>query len=158
MRKHLITAGLVLSFEAYVGVGLFGMGCGMVLVVVFAILAIAQKQRRSQWFRVSVIYGLMFLATMAVLQSNIRLAQRRADPVISAVNRYHSEQGHYPKTLGELVPRYLPSVPRAGFTLLSRDFRYYPYHDNERPQLIFPAMFHGLFAYDFQTGSWRTND
>jgi hypothetical protein len=158
MRKHLIIAGLVLAFEAYVGVGLIGMGYGMVLVVVFTILTIAQRQRRSERFRIAVIYTLMFVATMALLLSNIRLAQHRADPVISAVNRYHSEHGHYPKTLDELVPAYLPSVPRAGFTLLSRDFRYYPFHNDERPQLCFAAMFHGLFAYDFYTGSWRTNE
>lgn len=118
MRKHLIIAGLILAFEACVGIGLIGMGCGMVLVVVFVILAIAERRRRSEWFRAVVIYALMFVATMALSLSNIRVAERRAAPVISAVSRYHSEHGHYPKTLDELVPTYLPSIPHAGFTLL----------------------------------------
>jgi hypothetical protein len=157
MRKHLIIAGLTLAFEACVGVGLFGMGYGIILVVIFVILAIAQRQRRSEWFRVAVIYALMFVATMALLLSNIQVAQRRAVPVIAAVSRYHSEHGHYPKTLDELVPVYLPSIPHAGFTLISRDFRYFIFND-ERPQLYFPAMFHGVFAYDFATKTWRTNE
>jgi len=82
------------------------------------------------------------------------MAQHRATPVISAVNRYRSEHGHYPTNLNELVPAYLPSIPHAGFTRMSRDFRYY----NERPQLYFAGMFHGVFAYDFPTESWRTNE
>lgn len=155
MRKHLIIAGLILVFEAYVGVGIIGMGYGMVLVVVFVILAVTQRQRRWECFRVAMIYALMFVATMALASANIKLAQRRAAPVILAVRRYNSEHGHYPKTLDELVPAYLPSVPRAGFTLLSRHFGYF---NDENPQLYFPAMFHGVFAYDFPTETWRTNE
>ncbi len=155
MRKHLIIAGLILAFEACVGVGIIGMSYGMVLAVTYAILAIAQRQRRSEWFSVAVIYTLMLVATVGLLSSNIKVALRRAAPVISAVNCYHSDHGAYPKTLDELVPAYLPSIPRAGFTLISRNFRYF---NDERSQLYFPAMFHGVFAYDFSTETWRTNE
>lgn len=155
MRRHLIIAGSILTFEAWVGIGIIGMGYGVILTVAFAVLALGQRQRRSEWFRVAVIYALMFVATFALISSNIRMAQRRAAPVIAAVNRYHSERGTYPKALDELVPAYLPSIPPAGFTVLSRNFRYFNY---ERPQLYFPAMFHGVFSYDFQTETWRTNE
>ena len=155
MRRNLIIAGLILAFEAYVGDGLIGMGYGTTLVVVFVIRAVAEKQRRLEMFRIAVIYALMFVATLALISSNVRLAYHRAVPVISAVSRYHSERGHYPETLDELVPAYLPSIPHAGFTLLSRDFRYI---SAERPQLYFPAMFHGVFTYDFSTETWRANE
>jgi len=131
------------------------MGYGTTLVVVFVIRAVAEKQRRLEMFRIAVIYALMFVATLALISSNVRLAYHRAVPVISAVSRYHSERGHYPETLDELVPAYLPSIPHAGFTLLSRHFRYI---SAERPQLYFPAMFHGVFTYDFSTETWRSNE
>lgn len=152
MRKHVIIAGVILGFEACVGIGLVGAGYGMVLTVTYLILAITEKQHK--WERVAVIYALMVVSTMALLSRNMRLAQRRAAPVIAGINRYYSDKGAYPKTLGELVPAYLPSIPHAGFTALSRNFRYF----DDRPQLYFAAMFHGVVAYDFPTQTWRTNE
>jgi hypothetical protein len=154
MRKHLLIAGLILALEAWLGIGLFGMPVGFVCVVVFVILAVSEKQQRSQKFKVAAVYALLFVATLVLLLSTVRVAQSRATPVISAVNRYHSEHGHYPQALGELVPAYLTSVPHAGFTRISRNFYYY----NGRPQLYFAAMFHGVFAFDFPTQTWRTNE
>ncbi len=152
MSKHLITADVILALEAWLGVGLFGGGVGIVFAVVFVILAIVNKDR--SFFRVAAIYALLLVATVMMLSESAKLARRRATPVIAAVNRYHAEQGRYPATLTELVPAYLPSIPDAGFTRMSRDFHY----DNSRPQLYFSGMFHGIFAYDFPTESWVAND
>jgi hypothetical protein len=154
MRTHLIIAGLILALEAWLGIGLFGSSVGIICPIVFVILAFSEKPRRRQHFRVAAIYALLFIATFAVISLSATVAQHRATPVISAVNRYRSEHGRYPTDLNELVPEYLPSIPHAGFTRLSRNFRYY----NERPQLYFAGMFHGVFAYDFPTESWRAND
>jgi len=154
MSKHLTIAGLLLALEAWLGIGFAGVGVGMVCLILFAVLAIVDRQRRWHYFRVAATYLLLSVATLSLISWNARLAQRRASPVIAAVNRYHSEHGQYPTTLDQLVPTYLPSIPRAGFTQISRDFRYY----DERPQLYFAGMWHGVFAYDFPTESWRTNE
>jgi len=122
--------------EAWLGIGLFGSGVGVVCAIVFAILAIAEKQRRAEQFRNAAIYGLLLIATLGLISANARLAQRRAIPVISAVNSYRSGHGEYPASLEQLVPVYLPAIPHAGFTRVSRDFRYY----NGRPQLYFAGM------------------
>ena len=154
MRNHLIIVSLILALEAWLGIGLIGDGVGIVCAIVFVILAIVEKRHRAQQFRNAAIYALLLIATLSVISANARLAQRRAIPVISAVNRYRSGHGQYPATLEEFVPAYLPSIPRAGFTRVSRDFWYY----NGRPQLYFAGMFHGVFAYDFSTESWTTNE
>ena len=154
MRKHLIIAGLILALEAWLGIGVFGFGVGIVCAIVFVILAFAERQRRSQHFRNAAIYALLLVATLTLISLSARQARRRAIPVISAVNRYRSEHGQYPTSLEQLVPAYLPSIPDAGFTRISRDFRYY----NGRPELYFAGMFHGVFTYDFPTESWTTNE
>jgi hypothetical protein len=152
-RKHLIISGLFLVSEAWIGIGI-GTAVGMMGVVLALVGAITQKEERFRLLGVAAIYALLCVATVGILTSNWRVAQHRAAPVISAIDRFHSDQGRYPNTLDELVPAYLPSIPRAGFTWLARRFGYYA----ERPQLYFPAMFHGVVSYDFSTHSWTTND
>jgi len=71
-----------------------------------------------------------------------------------ASKSYRSEHSQYPGSLDQLVPAYLPSIPHAGFTRISRNFRY----TRERPQLYFAGMFHSVFAYDFPKQSWTTNE
>ena len=154
MRKHLIIAGLILASEAWLGIGILGGTVGMIYPIVFVVMAITNKQKRSYYFRVAAVYALLFVSTISVISLSARLAQRRASPLISAVNQYRSEHGEYPTTLEQLVPAYRPAIPNAGFTRISRDFRYY----NKRPQLYFAGMFHGVFAYDFATESWTTNE
>ena len=154
MQKHLIIAGLLLAFEGWLGIGLLGGGVGLACAAVFGILVIIDKQRRSEHSLKAAIYALLLVATLSLISASARLAQRRATPVISAVNHYRSEHGQYPRSLDQLVPVYVPSIPHAGFTRTSRDFRYY----NGRPQLYFAGMFHGVFAYDFTTETWTTNE
>lgn len=154
MQKHLIIAGSLVAFEGWLGIGLLGGGVGLVCAAVFGVLVITDKHRRSQHSLKAAIYAVLVVATLSLISASARLAQRRAIPVISAVNRYRSEHGQYPESLDQLVPVYLPLIPHAGFTRISRDFQYY----NGRPQLYFAGMFHGVFAYDFPTESWTTNE
>jgi len=53
----------------------------------------------------------------------------------------------YPTQLDELIPANLSALPNARNTLVAKRFGY----DASRPTLYFPAMFHGVFYYDFQT-------
>jgi hypothetical protein len=154
MQKHLLIAGSLLALEGWLGTGIFGCGVGLVCAVVFGLSVITDKQRRLEHTVKAGIYAILLLATLSLLSASARLARQRATPVISAVNRYRSEHGQYPGSLDQLVPAYLPSIPHAGFTRISRDFRYY----SGRPQLYFAGMFHGVFAYDFPTESWTTNE
>jgi hypothetical protein len=84
----------------------------------------------------------------------VHVAKRRAVPVIAACKQFKTEHGIYPAQLDELIPANLITVPNARNTLVARHFGY----DATRPALYFPAMFHGVFYYDFQTDRWTTND
>ncbi len=47
----------------------------------------------------------------------------RARPLVTALEKFRSDHGHYPGALTRLVPRYLPRVPDAG-VLGHREFEY----------------------------------
>jgi len=68
--------------------------------------------------------------------------------------QFKAERGHYPARLDDLIPANLIAIPNARNTLVVRRFGY----DATRPALYFPAMFHGVFYYHFQTDDWTTND
>jgi hypothetical protein len=51
----------------------------------------------------------------AALQS--RIAQANAERIIRVAEEYRAAVGTYPAKLADLTPRYLPSVPRAKYTL-----------------------------------------
>jgi len=154
LRTHLTIALLLLASQAWLGVGLFGTGIGIVATVVLVVRAIKPRAARRELLQAAAVYALLFAATMLILSENWRLAQHRAAPVIRAMTRYKADHGDYPRGLDELVPLYLPSIPPAGATLMSRRFGY----DSVKPQLYFPAMFHGVVAYDLPTSSWTTNE
>ena len=150
----MVIAGLLLAVEAWLGIGVIGGGIGIVCVIVFAALTVTDRQHKLQSLRIAAVYAALLAGTVLLLSWSARVAQRRATPVIAAVTRYRSEHGQYPASLDELVPAYLPAIPHAGFTRVSRHFHYY----DGRPQLCFAGMFHGIFAYDFPTGTWTTNE
>lgn len=80
---------------------------------------------------------------------NLRLAERRADVVIEACRRFESEERRMPASLDELVPGYLPAVPRANWTILGH-FVYEP----DRRALSFLAPWPFERTYSFSTGEW----
>lgn len=56
----------------------------------------------------------------------MRFAKAQADRVIEACEAYRRENGSYPPSLEALVPRHLPSVPRARYTVAFGEFSYRP--------------------------------
>jgi hypothetical protein len=132
------------------------MGIGFVMMLVALLSAIVSSGQRRHHLGVAVIYAALCASTVGVILSNWRVAEERAFPipVIAAIEHFRSDQGRYPSVIEELCPSYLPSIPRAGFTLLGQPYGYIA----DRPQLYSPAMFHGIVAYDFPSHGWRSND
>jgi hypothetical protein len=68
--------------------------------------------------------------TNATVQS--RIAEANATKIIGACKEFHTANGRYPRTLDELVPKYMPSVPRAKYCLDIGKFLYF----EEQPMLM----------------------
>jgi len=49
-----------------------------------------------------------------------RRSFERGDHIATALASYHQVSGFYPRTLSELVPHYLPTVPRSAMGVLQR--------------------------------------
>jgi len=154
MRNHLIIGGLILGLEAWLGIGLFGSGVGVVCAIVFAILAIAEKQRQG-----GTVPQRCYLWTVAHRDTGLDFCEcktrtAQSHPVISAVNSYRSGHGEYPRALSSLFPstcpRFLtPVSPRVSrISVLQR----------QAANFTSLECFMACFAYDFPTESRTTNE
>jgi len=57
--------------------------------------------------------GLIMLSIHVRMNGFLQLAQR-SQPLVAAINKFVEEEGRPPSELEELVPRYLPNVPKTG--------------------------------------------
>ena len=125
MRGGLIGAGIMLGLDGAVyGSFLFSIFVCPIWFLVALIKAIVQGR---DW-RVSVSRVVIPLITLVIVLSNAwlqsRVAEAHAQKIIEASKQYQSTNGVYPRTLDELVPKYLGSVPRAKYALLG-EFLYW---------------------------------
>ena len=152
MRIHLIVASLLVIEELVVGTGI---GCVAILVGAALLIVYFAGRRKSRGqFVLAAVYALTGISSFVVIQTNWRIAETRSQPVITACKQFHAKYQRYPEELRELVPEFIPAVPHAGYTLISRRFNYFP----SRPAIGFAVMFHGVASYDFQENTWRTNE
>lgn len=69
------------------------------------------------------LFGVPLLASMlggGVARYQQRRSFERGDHIATALASYHQVSGFYPRTLSELVPHYLPTVPRSAMGVLQR--------------------------------------
>jgi hypothetical protein len=152
MRIHLIVASLLVIEELVVGTGI---GCVAILVGAALLIVYFLGRRKSRGQLVlAAVYALTGIVSFVVIQTNWRTAEARSQPIITACKQFHAKYQRYPEELRELVPEFIPAVPHAGYTLISRRFNYFP----SRPAIGFAVMFHGIASYDFQENKWRTNE
>jgi hypothetical protein len=83
------------------------------------------------------------------------VAEANARRVVAACMAYHTANGDFPKTLDELVPQYLPSVPRAKYCLGPPGHFYY--HNFGSPKLywqVVPPFDRKIYNFDTQRWSY----
>ena len=126
------------------------------------------------WFLVSVLKGAIERAgwwltlfkiavpalTLGLVLANnavqIKIGEANAPKIIAACEGFHAANGEFPKSLDELVPRYMPSVPRAKYCLLFGEFVYFNYGKPMLVWYVVPPFSRGI--YDFETRRWNYID
>lgn len=128
------------------------------------------------WFLMSVVKNLIWrprrgvallriaipALTLGIVLANTAIqwtiAEGNAAQIIKASEEFHAAKGRYPKTLDELVPEYLSSVPRAKYSLNGK-FWYYCDGESGRPILWWCKVSpFGKEVYGFESKRWRYID
>ncbi|HEY7099840.1 MAG TPA: hypothetical protein VH437_24160 [Terriglobales bacterium] len=143
----------MLASEFVLGVGILG-GLGFFIALICVIIYFLDKPPSRNLLRVALVFGALGAASQSWSVFNWHVAQNRAAPVIKACEEFRRSNGVYPRSLDQLVPEFLPSLPRPSYTWMGRRYGY----ASEPPRLYFAAMFHGVVTYDFESHHWWTND
>lgn len=162
LRRTIIIAVCLYVFEGLVvGEGVIGVFVFLVAFLAGGIrilIAARRKERTLVRFHAArvAVYFLMAVAVVGTLYVNNRIARHRAERVIAACRQYETKYHRLPDRLQELVPEFLPSVPRAKYTLLFGDFTYFvSYEKTHRFYYVaFPPF--ARVIYSFESGRWST--
>lgn len=163
MKRTLLNAAIVFGLDAVlIGQGFFA-GFVPIFVVIGRLVQSRRARRRGDPERARLcrrragVWAAVVLTTWVWLIGNNALAARRAEAVIAAVRRYEARHQRLPDRLQDLVPEFMPSVPRAKYTLLFGTFIYYPL---ERQHLLMWVAIppFGRQLYNFEKDRWTTLD
>ena len=109
---------------------------------------------RNRAARAGIYAGMSVLSAAAILLNNLH-AKRQAERIVLACRRYQEKNHRFPDALEELVPDFLPSVPRAKYTTPPWDrFRYHlmPGGKHWLEYTALPPF--GRPYYVFEDGRW----
>lgn len=144
--------GLLSVLVACVGLGLLASG------VLWAVVkGGASSLVRSRVTRVD-MYLLLGVATVATMQFHSATAQKHAAHVIDACRAYQARHGMLPDRLDELVPEFLPKVPRAKYTLQWGEFTYWVSEKKSHTLMCVALPPFGRRLYHFEEARWSQLD
>jgi len=136
-RRALIGAGLLLFFDGWIaGQGILSL---LVLLLGTPILLLrawwARRNRQVMLRRLAsaMTLGLAGLVAVLMVRADGRGARERAESLVTACESFRAAKGRYPNALEDLVPTYLPAIPRARQRggLTDTSFRYFTTGPNE---------------------------
>jgi energy-converting hydrogenase Eha subunit A len=126
---HVVVAAALYRVDTYYLAQGFVSGLVTTIMVALGLVSIGRGLfgDRARLARGAVLVGLysamMFLVVWTLHASNHE-ARTRATRVIAALHGYREARGAYPEHLADLVPAFLPSVPRAKDISTFGDFSY----------------------------------
>lgn len=138
-------------------------GCYMLSIFacpIWLMLNLARAATERPGWRVGLVRIAIPLATLGVVLINNamqwHIAERNADHIVRACEQFRAANGKYPANLGELVPKYLRSVPRAKYCIMWDNFFYADGDDDGMNPALFWFRFPGggKEHYDFPSQHW----
>ncbi len=122
---------------SYVGVTLVGLQLGLVLFALGAammilaspVILLVRTQRR--WTLKALVISILFLASFVggmdlgqiVWRGRVMREVARGQPLVQSIHAFTTDNGKPPGSLQQLVPKYIPAVPRTGIGAFS-EYRY----------------------------------
>jgi hypothetical protein len=137
-----------------------------VLLVLFALAyylprtLVAWRDRpamRLRFLKFVAVFG-MGVATFWLLSADARQGHERAQPVIAALDRFKADRGAYPERLENLVPAYLPAVPKARLMPAASRFFYMRRSDGGATLMYVMIPPFDRAVYDLEKRQWHEID
>jgi len=95
-----------------------------------------------------------FAALGIIVYGNV-IARERAESLVVAVEQFHAKHGRYPERLGEIVPEFIPEIPKAKYVLIADRFRYLK-SDSRHSLMYVEIPPFGRRIYTFEDRKWTT--
>ena len=129
--------------------------CPIWFVVSIVKNVIQRPGRRIALMRIAIP---VVILALVLLNDTIQrgIAEGNAEKIIAACEKFHAENSRYPKTLDELVPQYLSSVPRAKYCMDPfGQFMYWNFEeDNDAALVWYVVPPFGRSVYNFKEQRW----
>jgi hypothetical protein len=156
---------LFLGDLGFSGQGLFSMfvaGVGLTLLTLGALWAAARGAPPRTWARSRALRASLYLvlgiATVAATRFHAATAQNHAAQIIEACRAYQTRHGMLPDRLQQLVPEFLPAVPRAKYTLSFGEFTYWTSGQKSHTLMYVALPPFGRRLYHFEEARWTGLD
>lgn len=112
---------------------------------------------RSRALRAS-MYLVLGIATIGATRFHAATARNHAAQVIEACHAYQTRHGMLPERLQQLVPEFLPAVPRAKYTLSYGAFTYWTSGQKSHTLMYVALPPFGRRLYHFEERRWSSLD
>jgi hypothetical protein len=122
------SAFLFAADALFINQGVFSFLIALLIIVVWLPRVMLAKKhapyRKRRLVNVAIYLGTVALTIVYIAVNNV-IAWTRAQTLIVAIEAFRAQNGRYPGSLEDLVPRQLPSVPLAKYTFIFGNFNYY---------------------------------
>ncbi len=131
-----------------------------ILCPIWLVASLAKNAIQRPGWRLGILRIAVPAVTFALAVANsafeLRVAEANALRVVAACEQFNAANSSFPNGLDELVPRYMPCIPRAKYCLLYGEFVYL---NLGKPMLVWYVVppFNRKI-YDFETRRWRYMD
>jgi hypothetical protein len=163
MNRTAAALGVLFLLDVgYSGQGLFSLAVAVTGLMVLTVGALwsglrgAAPLARRRALRAG-MYLALGVATLVVVRVNLATAETGAARVIEACRAFELRHGMLPGQLQDLVPDFLPSVPRAKYTLAWNAFTYSA-SDAGHTLMYTTLPPFGRRIYSFEAARWSQLD
>jgi hypothetical protein len=163
MTRTAVILGLLFLFDlGFSGQGFFSLMVaviGLAILMLGSVWSLIRGQRplaRSRAAR-GALYLFLGAATFGTLRFHAYTARVNADRVIQACRSYERANGKLPERLENLVPAFLPAVPRAKYVYSYGEFTYLSSAEGHTLLYVAVPPF-GRRLYHFEKDAWSQLD
>ena len=162
-RTAVVLGVLFLLDVGYSGQGLFSLFVtvvGLAVMTAGALWSVARGAAplaRSRALR-GVAYLVLGVATFATMRFHAFTAETHSARVIEACRAFEVRYGALPDRLDQLVPEFLPAVPRAKYTVAWGTFTYFSSGEKSHTLMYVALPPFGRRVYHFEADRWTQVD